>query len=1115
MPDPTVDDIEITDLPLHLGRYELTSILGKGGMAQVFGGELQGPAGFRKQVAVKVIKAKVLAKGSKRHVDFFIREARLGGLLKHPNIVDVYELGDVDGQLYIVMERIDGMTLRDFVRMETQPPASVILEIAAGITDGLASAHALQSKGRPAGLVHRDMKPSNVLISDSGLVKVADFGIAITLQGELALSEQDWDKVPGTVSYMSPEQMLGQELDGRSDIFSLGLILMELVLMEPLPRQLVLRTLSKGERLDGCIFDDTHFNPVEETVPGLGSILKRCLQIQRDDRFESTALLLEAIEGLRRKTGVFPRLRSWLQADGPPPFEHEGADSPTKSYAAAPAADTVQTTAPTVSPPPPIRSNIGKPLDRFIGREEELDSIRAHFENETRLLTVKGTGGAGKTRIAFQYARSAAERYPGGTWFVDLTEARSTEGIVQAVAGALSVPLRDGELDELITQVGSAIAGRGPTLVVLDNFEQVVGHASSTIGRWMERASDACFLVTSREPLKIRGEQIFALEPLTRPQGVLLFEARAVATGSDLQQNTKTREAIQQIVDAVDGLPLAIELAAARTSILSPEQLVERLSQRFRLLRGGSDSAPCRQATLQGLIQWSWDLLTPWEQSAMSQLSVFRDGFFMESAEEVLDLTSWPDAPWPLDVVGSLFEKSLLHRSMVLGQPRFGMYASIQEFAAGTLGESVEHVRQRHAMHYATLGSANHIEALDTTGGVNRRKALSLELENFLTGIDVNIPEASAHCALAAAEVFQIQGPYSDGVSLLEAALQLPLGSEIQERLHRHAAKLMHLAGRFEHATANYEAALVLSIESGNKHGQAMALGGLAWLQRENSQITEALENSEKALSIARLVKDKRTEGTTLGNLGLLHYERGRNSEALDCYNQALAIAQEIGNERHQGVTLGNIALLHQDQGHLIQAQGYFQQTLAIACRIGNRRSEGVTLGNLAQIYRAQGHQKAAMDHYRKALSVAREVGNQRSEGVTLGNIGDFLIVQGHTARATTHLHDAIQLCDKSYPIAAGAFRGSLALVQAQQEQMEEAKLNLELGEPQIRGVYKLELAKFLCKKAQVAQLANDREKASEALKEAESIASELRVLPESQLGKLLADTQATINTPA
>ena len=758
MAHPNLDDIQPTDLPLKLGRYELVSVLGKGGMAQVFGAELMGPAGFRKRVAVKIIKAEILAKGSKRHVDFFIREARLGGLLRHPNIVDVYELGEVEGQLYIAMEHVEGMTLRDFLRLERLPPASVVLEIASGITAGLASAHKLQSEGLPAGLIHRDMKPSNILLSDDGSVKITDFGVAITLQGELADTQPDWDKIPGTLSYMSPEQMLGQPLDGRSDIFSLGLVLMELVLMTTLPRKLIFKTIASGDCLSGCALRDFHFEPIQARIPELVPVLKRCLQVQPEDRYTTAEKLLVDLEHLREQLGSFPKLYSWLHSDSPPPLVqptlNQAPHNPTESQVLEP-------TQPATDGPAPSnqvskRSNLVKELDTFIGRTRELQTIEGWFTGDKRLLTLKGTGGVGKTRLARKFALQCASDFPGGTWFVDLTEASSLEGILHAVAETLQIPPRNTEATERIEQIGSAIRGRDRVLLILDNFEQVTDHAEATLGRWIQATDHACFIVTSRSPTKLRGEHVFSLEPLSPSEGSELFRARAAGIGAVLQSDSKSSEAIATIVATLDGLPLAIELAAARTTVLSPSQIQDRLSQRFKLLRGGRSSPMNRQTTLEGLIQWSWELLEPWEQAALAQLSVFRDGFFMEAAEAVVDLSAWPEAPWTLDVVGSLLEKSLLHRWDTLQQPRFGMYTSIQAYAATHLKHSEGPTKARHAEHYATLASETFLGSINLRGGVQVKKTLSTELENCLQGAalaSAESPEGSAAlCALAAAE---------------------------------------------------------------------------------------------------------------------------------------------------------------------------------------------------------------------------------------------------------------------------------------------------------------------------------------------------------------------------
>ena len=247
-------------------------------MARVFGAELFGPAGFRKQVALKVVKSEMIGDTDGGEAEAFIREARLGGLLKHPSIVDVYELGEAEGQLFISMELVKGVTLSDIIRPGMRPPPAVVLEIAVGIASGLASAHSLVAEGLKAGLVHRDLKPSNVLVSWDGAVKVMDFGIATTIHGELAGAGQAFSEGRGTPSYMSPEQLLLEPVDGRSDLYALGLLLVELVVGEFLPRKALYNHLVEGGSRSASVVGEQWLSEVDGAVAGLRPIIERCLK---------------------------------------------------------------------------------------------------------------------------------------------------------------------------------------------------------------------------------------------------------------------------------------------------------------------------------------------------------------------------------------------------------------------------------------------------------------------------------------------------------------------------------------------------------------------------------------------------------------------------------------------------------------------------------------------------------------------------------------------------------------------------------------------------------------------------------------------------------------------
>ena len=422
-----------------------------------------------------------------------------------------------------------------------------------------------------------------------------------------------------------------------------------------------------------------------------------------------------------------------------------------------------------------VRHNLPGERDAFVGRTAELRALAARLDVGARLLTVLGPGGTGKTRFVRRYGWSWLGDWPGGVYFCDLSEARSLDGILFAVGSTLDVPLGK---DEPATQLGHAIASRGRCLVILDNFEQVVEHAPVTLGRWLDRAAEAAFVVTSRERLHLPGEEIFTIEPLPLDKEAIdLFAARARAQKPDFVVDDTNRAAVAEVVRLLDGLPLAIELAAARVRVLSPAQLVERMRDRFHLLTGVR-GASARQATLKAAIDWSWDLLTPWEQAALAQCAVFEGGFTLEAAEALLELSDLPDARPAIDVVQALVDKSLLRTWVPAAQgrydveePYFGMYVSVREYAWEKLkasGPAAEEAAEtRHGKYFACFGTEEALEALFRHGGGRRRRALALELDNLVAACRRAVGRGDGNVAVAtyraAWEVVELQGPLALG----------------------------------------------------------------------------------------------------------------------------------------------------------------------------------------------------------------------------------------------------------------------------------------------------------------------------------------------------------------
>jgi predicted ATPase/class 3 adenylate cyclase len=385
-----------------------------------------------------------------------------------------------------------------------------------------------------------------------------------------------------------------------------------------------------------------------------------------------------------------------------------------------------------------VRHNLPAERDTFVGRARELRSLAARLDAGIRLLTVVGTGGAGKTRLVRRYGWGWMGDWPGGVCFCDLSECRSLDGIWFAVATALDVPLGK----DPAVQLGHAMAGRGRCLVILDNFEQVIEHAGVTVGGWLDRAANTTFLVTSRERLHLNGEALLPLDPLpVATESVDLFRERAIAQRPDFELNQVNRAAVTEIVRLLDGLPLAIELAAARVAVLPPTQLLGRLKDRFSVL-GGVHGEAARQATLRNAIDWSWSLLAPWEQAALAQCSVFEGGFTLVAAEVALDLSEFPVPISVLDVVQALVDKSLL-RSIAsvddqrydVDEPYFGMYVSIREYARQKLhanGTRERAVEDRHGAYFAAFGTDDQLESLSRHMGVRRRRSLTLEIDNLV-----------------------------------------------------------------------------------------------------------------------------------------------------------------------------------------------------------------------------------------------------------------------------------------------------------------------------------------------------------------------------------------------
>jgi predicted ATPase/Tfp pilus assembly protein PilF len=1062
---------------LVAGRYLIKGLVGRGGMGEVYEAwdeELSIP------VALKTLR---LPAGSEEEaLQHLRREGLLARSVSHPNVCRVYDLGrhgeSQDALWFLTMEVLRGETLAERLRGAGRLPLEEVLPLAQQMAAGLGAAHQV-------GVVHRDFKPSNVMLVrvDAGeQAVVTDFGIA-----RAGVEEAMETPIIGTPAYMAPEQMRGEEVGPAADIYALGIVLYEMVT----------GTLPFG---NGSAIEVAKRRLVEEAPS------PRTIVPELDERWEAVILRCLAREPRRR----FARAEE---------VQEELAGRPRVVAVGG------------LNSAPPARHTLPAERDAFVGREAELEELARKLSGGARLVTLVGAGGMGKTRLAVRYGWRSLAEWPGGVWFCDLTEARSANGIASAVAGPLGMSLGRGDAVE---QLGHAIAGRGRCLMILDNIEQVVEITAATVSRWMARAGDARFVVTSRERLSLDdGEELQAVEPLPSEAGVELFKTRARWLRPGLELTGVEGGSVGEVVRLVEGIPLAIELAAARMRMMSAEQIVAQMRKRFQLLTGGRSA---RHETLAAVIDGSWELLRPWEKAAMAQCSVFEGGFTLEAAEAVVDLGAWPEAPWTVEVVQSLVDKSLLRswvpeQAVSAGVPavRFGMYVTLQEYARERLreanavaevgnGQQAEQAaEERHGRWYAAYGTEEAIEAVNSDGGVERWWRLQWDRENLILACRRALARRDGGTAAAAyravGEVFNKRGPFGMSVELGRQVSESPLDCEDRGRILVTLGQAEWLAGRRDEARSHFEAALAIHRELGNRLFEGMILVNLSVILSDQGLMEEALVGHEAALAIYREVGNRRLEGVVLRTLATLHLDQGRMEEARTHYEAALALHREVGNRWGEGIALGLVANMHLVQGRMEEARAHYEAALVIHREVGNRHFEGIVLGNLGVVHLDQGQMEEARAHFEPALVIARAAGDRPGEGIVLGNLGIVHHEQGRMEEARAHYEEALAIHrDVGNRRFEGIVLGRMASLHLEQGHLDEAREGLARGEALLREVGdRLELGKLLCVGAERARRMGDLAAARAALSEAETLAGHVGAGPESDLGRQLAKLHQTL----
>ena len=746
-----------------------------------------------------------------------------------------------------------------------------------------------------------------------------------------------------------------------------------------------------------------------------------------------------------------------------------------------------------------IRHSIPLERDSFVGRQEPLQALARKFADGARLVSVLGMGGTGKTRLATRFALTWLGDFPGGVWFCDLSQARTVDGIHFAIAQGLDVPL--GKTDPAM-QLAHAVAGRGKCLVILDNFEQVARHAEAIVGPLLDRAAQAKFIVTTREVLGIVGEETFTLAPLPTGDAVTLFLSRAESARAGFCLAADDRTAIEQLVKMLDGLPLAIELAAARVRVMSPRTLLARMNERFKLLwsNGGRRD---RQTTLRAAFDWSWELLSPPEMTALAQLSVFEGGFTLETAEAVLDLSGSTDAPWAADVVQWLVDKSFVRQ--VAGE-RFDLLESVREYAAEHLRTSGRYPGSGpHAELAAQTRHWRHFAALDERAAAANG---SIEANNLVAACRRAVANGDAVSAVGAMAgawaALRLCGPFQVALSLVQAvATVAPLSSSQQISIDWVAGDAHLMLGQLGLARGFIESGLARSRTDGDRYQEARfrCMLGEA-LPTEGG--AEAVQAFNEALALAREIGDDMLQCRALNGLGALFIESGQIEVARSHYAPALVIANRMGDPHWQGGLIGNLATLLHNDGKLDEARSLYDQGLALARQTGDRRWEANTRCNLGLLHHEQGRSPDARKEFELSLAMARAMGHARLECTVLCNLGIVIEAQGAQSAARARYEEAVTLAiELDDRRSEGQFRGYLGLLLVRLGKTTEGLHCLDVGETLlVEASDQLSLGLLLCSKAEAQHISGRPNESTVTAHRAAEIAASLDVTPNSELGR-------------
>ena len=891
------------------GRYRLEREIGAGGMATVY---LAEDLRHQRQVAVKVLRPELSA--TLGH-DRFLREITTTAGLRNPNILPLYDSGESEGFLFYVMPFVEGESLRDLLTRSGPLPIDDALRLADEIANALSHAHS-------RGVVHRDIMPENILI-DNGHAIVADFGIA---QAVGAAGDEKLTAVGiavGTPMYMSPEQASGDVIDARSDLYALGCIVYEM--------------LAGAPPFTGPTAIAVMMRHAIEPVPKLGM-----------RRADAPQPVIDAVERALAKAPAdrYPTIEEWRRALARARGSHPAASAPRP--------------APTIARPAPT------PANALLGRDSALTQATERVRAGARVLTVTGAGGTGKTRFAIELFKRLQDDYPNGSAYVSIASVTQAGDVMPTVGTALGITEASGRsaVDAIATVIGS-----GRVVLLLDNLEQVLD-AAVDIADLVSRCAGLHIITTSRAPLKIGAESELALPPLALPDSnsreveellqspaVALFVQRAEKVQPGFSITSTNGLAIAAICIRLDGLPLALELAAARVRILEPAALLTRLDHALDLLTSGDRDLPVRQRTLRATIDWSYSLLDATEQRLLRRLSVFAEGWTLDEMEAVCYTTR--ERSRALDELSSLAEKGLVR--VVGAGERYFLLETIRSFAGEALAESGEtdSVRQAHADVFLAVAEA--INAGIKGGGqLDAMQRARSESANMQAAIYWYTERARVQSRQPTVEAPGDGGAVEQGLMLCGSLNWV-----------------WHISGQHFTARDAIDALMPMAATRAPSKGRALALLAGGMVSVNTGEMKRGIDEWARALSDARALADDALLAEACMCVGYGHMSTGSMEESGVALDEAIALSERRGLDFMLALSMSMKGLQLFVTGAADAGFAMLTEARRIQTRIGDYEGGGLALSFLAQMTAAKGEVGRAFELYGQALSSFKQIGDR------------------------------------------------------------------------------------------------------------------------------------------